>query len=80
MASAGPSTGDNSNAIAEAATADRWLFTADRLRNTPSHRDGFDEAKEIRYRQQAAGFIQEMGERLNHHVKDQRGRMYAFTF
>ncbi len=61
-----PSTSSASN---------RWLLSADRLSNTPSHRDGIDAKKELQYRQLAASVIQEMGEELNRLVKDHRGRM-----
>ncbi len=54
----------------------KWYFSKEKLGRTPSIlTGGFDKDKELRYRQQAAGFIQEMGEKLNHSVKDSRARM-----
>jgi len=44
--------------------ANRWLFTADQLANTPSRKCGIDGEKESNYRQQAASLIQDMGQRL----------------
>jgi len=43
--------------------ARRWYFTSDKLENTPSVKDGVG-GKENSYRQQAANFIQDMGQRL----------------
>jgi len=43
----------------------RWYFPEDNLRNTPSVRTGqITLEKELSYRQQAANFIQDMGQRL----------------
>ncbi|XP_044746264.1 cyclin-T2 isoform X2 [Coccinella septempunctata] len=46
------------------ATRDKWYFTKEELENTPSRRCGYDAQKELSYRQQAANFIQDMGQRL----------------
>ncbi|XP_050292997.1 cyclin-T [Anthonomus grandis grandis] len=43
---------------------DKWYFTKEQLENTPSRKCGFDAYKELQYRQQAANFIQDMGQRL----------------
>jgi len=43
---------------------ERWLFTQEQLANTPSRLCGIDAEKEKCYRQQAANFMQEMGQRL----------------
>ncbi|KAG8189438.1 hypothetical protein JTE90_012511 [Oedothorax gibbosus] len=42
----------------------RWYFTKDQLANTPSKKCDIDNAKELSYRQMAAKFIQDMGQRL----------------
>lgn len=44
--------------------SEKWYFTKEQLENTPSRKCGFDAHKELSYRQQAANFIQEMGQRL----------------
>lgn len=47
------------------ATVDeKWYFTKEQLANSPSRRAGIDADKELSYRQQAANFIQDMGQRL----------------
>ncbi|XP_011149787.2 cyclin-T isoform X2 [Harpegnathos saltator] len=46
------------------ATDEKWYFTKEQLANTPSRRCGIDADKELSYRQQAANFIQDMGQRL----------------
>ncbi|CAH1773527.1 unnamed protein product, partial [Owenia fusiformis] len=43
---------------------ERWIFTKQQLINTPSRKAGIDADKELSYRQQAANFIQDMGQRL----------------
>ena len=42
----------------------KWYFTPERLSNTPSVESGIPIEKELSYRQQAANFIQDMGQRL----------------
>ena len=42
----------------------RWYFTEIQLKNTPTVRNGLTLEKELSYRQQAANFIQDMGQRL----------------
>merc|ERR1711899_143576 len=42
----------------------RWYFSEQQLTNTPSLRAGIPVEKELSYRQQAANFIQDMGQRL----------------
>merc|ERR1711963_448259 len=42
----------------------RWYFSESQLRNTPTVRGGLALEKELSYRQQAANFIQDMGQRL----------------
>ena len=43
----------------------RWYFPEENLKNTPSVRTGqITLEKELSYRQQAANFIQDMGQRL----------------
>ncbi|KAM0724521.1 Cyclin-T [Formica fusca] len=46
------------------AADERWYFTREQLASTPSRRFGIDGDKELSYRQQAANFIQDMGQRL----------------
>lgn len=46
------------------AADERWYFTREQLANTPSRKCGIDADKELSYRQQAANFIQDMGQRL----------------
>ncbi|XP_013398667.1 cyclin-T1 [Lingula anatina] len=43
---------------------ERWLFSQSQLINTPSRACGIDYDRELSYRQQAANFIQDMGQRL----------------
>merc|ERR1719226_209264 len=42
----------------------RWFFNSVQLEDTPSARAGLHKEKELSYRQQAANFIQDMGQRL----------------
>ncbi|XP_064113023.1 cyclin-T2-like isoform X1 [Macrobrachium nipponense] len=46
------------------AADERWYFTREELNNSPSRRCGIDAEKELSYRQQAAHYIQDMGQRL----------------
>lgn len=46
------------------AAEEKWYFTKEQLANTPSRKCGFDADKELSSRQQAANFIQDMGQRL----------------
>ncbi|XP_014471185.1 PREDICTED: cyclin-T2 isoform X2 [Dinoponera quadriceps] len=46
------------------ATNEKWYFSKEQLANTPSRRCGIEADKELSYRQQAANFIQDMGQRL----------------
>lgn len=43
---------------------DRWYFSTEQLRNSPSAKCGTEPEKELSYRQQAANLIQDMGQRL----------------
>lgn len=43
---------------------DKWCFSKERLENTPSRKHDIDINRELSYRQQAANFIQDMGQRL----------------
>merc|ERR1711963_439094 len=43
----------------------RWYFSESQLRNTPTVRGGLALEKELSYRQQAANFIQDMGQLLD---------------
>ncbi|XP_053686163.1 serine-rich adhesin for platelets-like [Sabethes cyaneus] len=42
----------------------KWYFTSEQLANSPSRRCGIDADQELMYRQRAANFIQDMGQRL----------------
>lgn len=42
----------------------KWFFDKNGMDNTPSRKAGIDTDKELSYRQQAACFIQEMGQKL----------------
>jgi len=42
----------------------RWYFSEEKILNSPSRRYGINPDKEESYRQQAANFIQDMGQRL----------------
>jgi len=46
------------------AADEKWYFTKEQLANTPSRKCGYEIDKELSYRQQAANFIQDMGQRL----------------
>ena len=48
---------------------DRWIFTKEQLANTPSRKAGINGDTELSYRQQAANFIQDMGQRLQVYPK-----------
>ncbi|XP_060530497.1 cyclin-T isoform X2 [Cylas formicarius] len=50
--------------MANAGNSEKWYFTKEQLENTPSRKCGFEAYKELQYRQQAANFIQDMGQRL----------------
>uniref|UniRef100_A0A8B9RLP8 Cyclin-T2-like n=1 Tax=Astyanax mexicanus TaxID=7994 RepID=A0A8B9RLP8_ASTMX len=43
----------------------KWLFNREQIENSPSRRCGIEPDRELSYRQQAANFIQDMGQRLN---------------
>jgi cyclin T len=43
---------------------EKWYFSNEVLANTPSRKCGYALDKELSYRQQAANFIQDMGQRL----------------
>ena len=51
--------------IMAANVPERWYFTKEQLKDTPSRRCELDEDKELSYRQQAATLIQDMGQRLS---------------
>jgi cyclin T len=44
--------------------ASRWYFSEEKIANSPSRRHQISADKEESYRQQAANFIQDMGQRL----------------
>lgn len=43
---------------------EKWYFSKEQLANTPSRKYGYDADRELSCRQQAANFIQDMGQRL----------------
>lgn len=43
---------------------ERWYFSKDQIRNSPSVKDDIEHAKELGYRQQCANLIQDIGQRL----------------
>ncbi|KAI4467091.1 cyclin [Holotrichia oblita] len=43
---------------------EKWYFSKERLENSPSRQCGIENYKELSYRQQAANFIQDMGQKL----------------
>jgi len=62
---AGPSGGSSGNSSQPVPYgAGRWYWTADQLAKTPSIMNGITYEKELSYRQQAANFIQDMGQKL----------------
>lgn len=48
----------------KAQNRDRWYFTPEALNDSPSIRAGMSPADELSFRQQAANFIQDMGQKL----------------
>ncbi|KAK6620223.1 hypothetical protein RUM44_006624 [Polyplax serrata] len=46
------------------AVGEKWYFTKEQLLQSPSRKSGYDVDKELSCRQQAANFIQDMGQRL----------------
>lgn len=55
----------------------KWHFTKDELLKIPSILDGISTDLELKYRQQAASFMQIMGEKLINGVKDHRVKMFV---
>jgi len=53
----------------------RWLKTRDEMTRLPSIADGIEPAEELKLRQQAACFIQDMGDRLNHNINERREKI-----
>lgn len=43
---------------------EKWYFSKEQLANAPSRKYGYDADRELSCRQQAANFIQDMGQRL----------------
>jgi cyclin T len=52
----------------------KWYLTKEELLRIPSIKDGIEPALELKMRQQAASFIQDMGDRLNYGIRDNRAR------
>ncbi|OUC48160.1 cyclin domain protein [Trichinella nativa] len=51
--------------LGQSQESSRWLFSDERLAKCPSILAGYDQAKELAYRQQAANHIAEMGSKLS---------------
>lgn len=62
------------------AADEKWYFTKEQLGNTPSRKCGIDADKELSYRQQAANFIQDMGQRLSVYPFFNRSQLSPFDF
>ena len=50
--------------VMAASGSKRWYFSEEKIMNSPSRRHNISADKEESYRQQAANFIQDMGQRL----------------
>ena len=50
--------------MAKNPNSSRWYFSEEKIANSPSRRYQISADKEESYRQQAANFIQDMGQRL----------------
>lgn len=46
------------------AAEEKWYFTRKQLESSPSRKSNIDAETELQYRQHAANFIQDMGQRL----------------
>uniref|UniRef100_A0A914NMP6 Uncharacterized protein n=1 Tax=Meloidogyne incognita TaxID=6306 RepID=A0A914NMP6_MELIC len=57
----------------------KWYFADDELARLPS-RMSMDLIAELKYRREAAEFVQEMAERLNHNIPQHRGQMANGAF
>ena len=44
--------------------ADNWYFSKEKIRNSPSVKDGIEYSNELGYRRQCANLIQDIGQRL----------------
>ncbi|KRZ46295.1 Cyclin-T2, partial [Trichinella pseudospiralis] len=56
---------DDMESLGQSQESSRWLFSDESLAKCPSILAGFDQAKELAYRQQAANHIAEMGSKLS---------------
>lgn len=56
-----------------------WRLTSEQLLRLPSVVNGIDINQELKMRQQAAQFIQDMADKLNQNVQ-QRGKMFVIIF
>nr|CAD2190620.1 unnamed protein product [Meloidogyne enterolobii] len=52
----------------------KWYFADDKLSRLPS-KMSMDLIAELKYRREAAEFVQEMAERLNHNIPQHRGQL-----
>ncbi|PSN32665.1 Cyclin-T2 [Blattella germanica] len=60
------------------AADEKWYFTKEQLANTPSRKCGYEVDKELSYRQQAANFIQDMGQRLQVYPSREKNVMLVY--
>uniref|UniRef100_A0A7M5VB47 Cyclin-like domain-containing protein n=1 Tax=Clytia hemisphaerica TaxID=252671 RepID=A0A7M5VB47_9CNID len=44
--------------------SDRWYFSKEKIKSSPSVKDGIEHSKELGYRQQCANYVQDIGQRL----------------
>lgn len=54
--------------MASNSNPERWYFSKEQIRNSPSVKDGIEHAKELGYRQQCANLIQDIGQRLQVYI------------
>ncbi|XP_071623330.1 cyclin-T1-like [Heliangelus exortis] len=63
--SAGGNAGGNAGDMAGGTSGQQWYFSRQQLEQNPSCRAGLEPSRELWYRQQAAGLLQDMGQRLS---------------
>ena len=47
---------------------DRWYFSKEKIKLSPSIKDGIEHSKELGYRQQCANLVQDIGQRLQVYI------------
>jgi len=48
--------------------SDRWYFSKEQIKSSPSVKDGIEHSKELGYRQQCANLVQDIGQRLQVYI------------